>query len=385
MTNDSTTAVTPSPKDSPESAPRTPTFHQLTVRAVNALTPDSAQVTFSLPEELRDAYTFSAGQHLTIKMMIDGEEIRRTYSLTNTQPLNAAELPNELTVGVRRAPEGWMSTRLTDPSIVGERLEVLTPAGRFTPPTFAVEGEHWLLIAAGSGITPILGIARTLLSHSDTANITLLYGNRSLRSIMFLAELDDLKSTYLSRLAVHHVLSREHRNAELFHGRIDAERLQLMIDKGVVPQPISRAFICGPEPMPESLAKLLVDQGVPRDRTHIELFTTAESPRRNISQQQHTEDEPTVATVEVQLRGVRSTVGMFEGERVLDAALRVGLDAPYACTGGVCSTCRAHVSDGRVSMQSNHALTDDEVERGFVLTCQSIPTTETLSVDYDRA
>mgnify|MGYP006275413737 CR=1 FL=1 len=369
------TNITPQP---PTSSPLG--FHTLTVGSIRELTDDAIEIGFSVPEHLVDAYRHQHGQHLTLKLTIDGEELRRSYSITS------AVGDDRLCIAVKRVPGGRSSVWLTTELAVGDQLEVMTPAGRFSAPLDASATRHWLLIAAGSGITPILSIARSVLSGEPQSRVTLLYGNRDAASVMFQRELDDLKSTCMTRFAVHHFLSRGRRNLELFDGRIDGSRLTRVFESLVAVDDVDLTFVCGPEQMTLDILGTLTSLGIPRERIHMELFGTADTRAHAPHQTSPTSDQAeAIAQATIRLHGVERTIDMRAGERILDAALRNGMDVPYACAGGVCATCRAHLDSGSVTMNTNHALDDHEVADGFVLTCQATPDCDELRVDYDRA
>ena len=360
----------------------TPTFHELEVAEVRELTPDSVEISFAVPRELTDAYAHAPGQHVTVKhVAADGREQRRSYSITT--PLGGPGLA----IGVRRVTGGRVSEPLTRDLRAGDKVEVMTPAGRFTTTIDPSLGaRHFLLVAAGSGITPMLSIARSVLAGEPQSSVTLLYGNRTVDSIMFRSEIDALKDQHVARVSVLHFLSREKRNIDLLDGRIDGDRM-LRAGASLFPlATVDKAFICGPGTLPEELRAALIGAGLAPEDVHVELFTPVggSGPAAGVLSPAASADAAVVATADVIINGLERAVPVRAGERVLDAALRAGLDVPWACTGGVCATCRAHVSNGTVEMVENHALEADEVAAGYALTCQSVPTTSTLRVDYDR-
>jgi ring-1,2-phenylacetyl-CoA epoxidase subunit PaaE len=346
-------------------------FHTLAVASVERLTDDSAAVTFDVPDGLRDAFTFSAGQSLTLRRVVDGVEHRRSYSICAP----AGRLPR---VGVREIPGGLFSSWLVREVRPGDLVDVQTPAGSFRADP-AAGGRH-LCIAAGSGITPMLSIASTVLDHPD-ARVTLVYGNRTTGTVMFLEELADLKNRYGPRFDVIHVLSREPRDVELFSGRLDADRLRRLLTTLVPLASLDHVWLCGPFGMITAARSVLDELGVDRDRVHFELFYVDEPPP-----ELHREEAgPTgeTSTVTITLDGRTTTAVMARDRTVLDGAASVRTDLPFACRGGVCGTCRAHVTAGEVDMRRNYALADDEVARGFVLTCQSYPCSAEVTVDFD--
>ena len=348
-----------------------PVFHTLTVAAVDRLTDDAAAITFDVPAELADAYAFEAGQSLALRRTIDGAEHRRTYSI-------CAPVGERPRIGVREIPAGMFSSWLVHEVTPGTEIEVQTPTGSFRADP-AAAGRH-LCVAAGSGITPMLSIAATVLANPD-AHVTLLYGNRTSGSVMFTEELSDLKNRYGPRFQMVHVLSREPRDVELFSGRLDADRLRRLLAAFVPVPALDHVWLCGPFAMINDARETLEDLGVTDDRVHFELFYVDEPPpevRR---------DEPTVtgeaSAVTVILDGLSATAAMPRDATILDAAQTTRTDLPFACKGGVCGTCRALVTAGEVDMRRNYALEKAEVDAGFVLTCQSYPVSADVTVDFD--
>ncbi|GAA2119112.1 1,2-phenylacetyl-CoA epoxidase subunit PaaE [Actinomadura napierensis] len=356
----------------PGAAPaRSAVFHELTVAAVDRLCDDAAAITFDVPAALRDAYAFRAGQSLTLRRFVDGREERRSYSIC--APAGAAPR-----IGVREIPGGLFSSWLVYEVTPGTRIEVQPPTGSWQADPAL--GERHLCIAAGSGITPMLSVASTVLAH-PAAQVTLLYGNRTSRTVMFTEELGDLKNRYGPRLQIAHVLSREPRDVELFSGRLDHDRLTRLLT-GLVPvEAFDHVWLCGPLQMVQDARRALTGLGVPADRVHVELFYVDAPP----PQPRRTDDTVTGATAEltVVLDGLRTTSRVSRETTILEGAQRTRADLPFACKGGVCGTCRALVRDGEADMRRNYALEPAEVEAGFVLTCQSFPATETVTIDYD--
>ena len=346
-------------------------FHALTVADVEHLTADSAAVTFAVPAHLRDAYAFRAGQSLTLRRTIDGTEHRRSYSIC--APVGAAPR-----VGVREVPGGLFSSWLVRDLAVGDTVEVQTPTGTFQADP-ANSGRH-LCIAAGSGITPVLSIAASALVD-PCSQVTLLYGNRKTDTVMFAEDLADLKNRYPDRLELVHVLSREPRDIELFSGRLDAARLRRLLALLVPLRSIDHVWLCGPFGLITDARAVLDELGFPRDRVHFELFFVDEPP----PEVHHAEAviDGRTSDVTIVLDGRTTTAAMPQGQSILDAAAVTRSDLPFACKGGVCGTCRARVTTGEVDMRRNYALSDDEIERGFVLTCQSRPVSAAVTVDFD--
>ncbi|MFB9836459.1 1,2-phenylacetyl-CoA epoxidase subunit PaaE [Actinoallomurus acaciae] len=347
-------------------------FHPLTVAAVDRLCEDAVAVTFAVPDELREAYAFRAGQSLTLRRVVDGREHRRSYSIC--APAGAAPR-----IGVREIPGGLFSSWLVREVVPGTRIEVLPPTGSWhADPAL---GERHLCVAAGSGITPMLSVAATVLTHPG-AQVSLLYGNRTSRTVMFAEELGDLKNTYGPRLQIAHVLSREPRDVELFSGRLDGERLRRILT-GLVPVEVfDHVWLCGPLEMIEDARPVLTGLGVPADRVHVELFYVDAPPPRPRRQEHGIAPGATTELTTV-LDGLRTTSTVSRETTILDGAQATRADLPFACKGGVCGTCRAVVREGEADMRRNHALEPAEVDAGFVLTCQTFPVGESVTVDYD--
>ncbi len=345
-------------------------FHTLTVADIERLCDDAVAVTFDVPEELRGEYDFEAGQSLTLRRIIDGEDHRRDYSI-------CARVGERPRVGVRLIPGGRFSQWLVNEVRPGDEVEVQTPRGSFRA---SPDGGRHLCIAAGSGITPMLSIASTVLTHPDS-RLTMLYGNRTTGSVMFAEELADLKNRYGSRFELVHVLSREPRDVELFSGRLEADRLRRLIAALVPIGSVDHVWLCGPFGMISDARDVLEELGVARERVHFELFYVDEPPPELIRPDAVVTGQ--TSNVTVVLDGRSTTSPMPRDQPILDSAQATRADLPFACKGGVCGTCRAHLSDGEVDMRRNYALEEDEVERGFVLTCQSYPVSDEVTVDYD--
>jgi ring-1,2-phenylacetyl-CoA epoxidase subunit PaaE len=347
-------------------------FHTLTVADVTRLCEDAVAVTFDVPPEFADAYAFRAGQSLTLRRVLDGRDERRSYSIC--APEGAAPR-----IGVREVPDGLFSRWLVREVRPGDEIEVGTPTGTFTP-ELATSGHH-VLIAAGSGITPVLSIAATVLRDPATT-VTVLYGNRRTDTVMFADELADLKDRYPARLELVHVLSREPREVDLFTGRLDAEKLSALLVLFPDLASVSHWWLCGPFGMISAASELLGGVGVPAERIHRELFYVDDVPPPAVRHEDAPVDGLT-SEVTVVLDGRTTTVALSRDVPVLDGAQRVRPDLPFACKGGVCGTCRAKVTAGKVDLRRNFALEEDEIAQGFVLTCQSLPVSDTLTVDYD--
>jgi len=346
-------------------------FHELTVARVDRLCDDAAAVTFDVPDELVADYAFEPGQSLTLRRVVAGRDERRSYSI-------CAPAGHPLRIGVREVPGGALSGWLINDVRPGDRIEVQPPSGSFTA-DLTRAGRH-VLIAAGSGITPVLSIAASALAESGS-EATLLYGNRRAESVMFADEIADLKDSYPDRLQLVHVLSREAQEVDLFSGRLDADRLRIMLPALCDVAGTDHWWLCGPYGMVSDAMAVLSELGVPAGRVHRELFYVEDVP----PEQEHHEEKPLTGGCEVTivLDGRRTTATIPSDVPVLDGAQLARPDLPFACKGGVCGTCRARLVCGEVRMRRNFALEQAELDAGFVLTCQSMPVSEELTVDYD--
>ena len=350
-------------------------FHTLRVAAVDRLTDDSVALTLTVPRELRAEYRHAPGQHLALRRLVDGEEIRRTYSICSPAPSPDDAGPTTLRVGVRLVDGGAFSTYALKEIGVGDELEVMTPAGRFTldpaPGLYAA-------IVGGSGITPVLSIVSTLLAREPEARFCLLRSDRTAASTMFLDEVADLKDRYPGRLQLVTVLSREEQQAGLPSGRLDQERLTGLLPALLPVGQVAGWFLCGPFGLVQGAERALRGLGVTRTRIHEEIFhVDAAAPTP-------TATAPAHSTVTARLDGRGGTWPVQDGESLLETVLRNRPDAPYACKGGVCGTCRAFLVTGEVRMDRNFALEPEETEAGYVLACQSHPVTEKVELDFDR-
>lgn len=356
-------------------------FHSLRVAEVRSLTTDSVEVTFDVPIELHDDYRYLPGQYVALRTRLDGQEVRRSYSLCRPPGQGSISVAIKRDIGGRFST--WAQTELRP----GQTLDVMSPQGTFTSSLEALEGARVAGIAAGSGITPVMALASTILARSETSIFTLVYTNRSALDVMFLDDLSDLKDRYPTRLVVHHVLSREQRSSPVLSGRIDEEKLRTILDRLVLPETIDEWFLCGPFELVQLCRDTLEDIGVSKDHVRYELFTTgAENrPRGNDGRPVVVRADEPVFTIDFTLDGQAGTVRspVSARETILNAALRIRPDVPFACAGGVCGTCRARLVAGSVNMTENYALEPDELERGYVLTCQSHPTSDRVVVDYD--
>ena len=353
------------------------TFHPLRVKDVERLTEDAVAITFDVPDDLCEDYAYTHGQHLTVRTEVEGVEVRRNYSIC------APATSGRLRIGVKRLHGGAFSGHATGALRVGDVVEVMTPTGRFFTALDPAQAKHYCAVAAGSGITPVLSIVTTVLEVEPQSSVTLIYGNRTTTSVMFLDELADLKDRYPTRFRLVNVLSREPQEVELFSGRIDAEKMRRLLATLLPPGTVDEWFLCGPFAMVEAARDVLQESGVSPARVHTELFhVDGEAPRESTAVGSVRAEGS--STVTVTLDGRASTLQVARaGVRILDAVLEVRADAPYACKGGVCGTCRARLVSGEVTMERNYALEPDEVEAGFVLACQARPVTDEVSLDFD--
>ncbi|WP_017976993.1 1,2-phenylacetyl-CoA epoxidase subunit PaaE [Actinopolyspora halophila] len=357
------------------SSPRTRgdnAFHTLRVADVEKLCDDAVAVTFDVPAELAELFDFRPGQSLTLRRWTAEGEHRRSYSI-------CARRGERLRIGVRLVPGGMFSGWLTGEVGAGDEVEVQPPSGRFTPEP-DTSGRH-VLIAAGSGITPVLSIASSLLAETGST-VTVVYGNRRSDTVMFIDELADLKDRYPARFELVHVLSREPRESELVTGRLDEDKLRGLLGTLIPLDGSERWWLCGPYGMVDAAGRVLDGLGVPPDRVRRELFYVDELPPEPVRHEEETGDG-SAGTGRVTLDGRTTEIALDEGTPVLDAAQRVRSDLPFACKGGVCGTCRARVTEGQVRMRRNFALEQTELDDGFVLTCQALPVSEEVAVDYD--
>ncbi|KMO14777.1 1,2-phenylacetyl-CoA epoxidase subunit PaaE [Methylobacterium platani] len=360
----------------------TPRFHRLRVADIRRETPDAVSIAFAVPEEAREAFGFACGQYLTLKATVEGEEVRRSYSICS----GVGE--TELRVAIKRVEGGLFSGFANETIAPGDEIEVMPPMGRFGVEIRPDEARTFVGFAAGSGITPILSIIRTVLAAEPRSRFFLFYGNRATGSILFREALESLKDRFLDRLSVFHVLSRETQDLSVLNGRLDGEKAALFLRNIVPAALVDHAFVCGPGEMIDAVEGALLGLGLPRERVHVERFTVerftpAEPGRTRAARPVSTSAAP-AALATVITDGIATEVPVAEGEAVLDAAIRAGLDLPYSCRGGMCCTCRAKVVDGSVAMEVNYSLEPWEVEAGFVLTCQARPTSGRVTVDFDQ-
>jgi ring-1,2-phenylacetyl-CoA epoxidase subunit PaaE len=348
-------------------------YHTLRVADVRRETPDCISVTFDLPPELEPDYRFVQGQHIGLRATLDGEELRRSYSICSGVD------DNEIRVAIKKVGGGKFSQWANDTLKVGDAIDVMTPEGRFFTPLDAAHGKHYAAFVAGSGITPVLSLIRTTLAREPQSRFTLVYGNRRQSSVMFHEALEDLKDRYLTRFALYNVFSRETQEVELFNGRIDAAKVNRFLESLLPADTIDEAFICGPLTMIDEVEAALLSAGVPANHVHVERFGIPTGAPQEID-----DAEAAQSHIELIVDGVRREVDFMPGQHsILDAGRAAGIDLPFSCKAGMCSTCRAKVVEGHVKMAKNYALEPHEVAEGFVLTCQSYPLTERVVLSYD--
>lgn len=351
-------------------------FYPIKVREVRKTTSDASVVTFDIPEDLEEVFQFKQGQHLTLKANVDGEFLRRSYSLCSSP------LEKVWRVAVRQIQDGRFSSHVNNIMKAGDILDLMPPHGRFFCEIEKESKKHYVAFAAGSGITPILSIIKTHLTEEPQSTFSLFYMNRMVQSIMLREEVEGLKNTFLNRFELYHILNQESRNIPLFDGRLDEDKLTEMGEKILDYSAIDEYFLCGPAPMIFMVRDFLMEKGIGEKQIHFELFNT---PVENTEMKtKSTSGTKGLTQVEVINNGNKMSFEMSqEGESVLDAALRHNADLPFACKGGVCCTCRAKIIEGEVEMKVNYALEEEEVADGYVLTCQSVPKTQKILVDFD--
>lgn len=355
-------------------------FHKLKVASVERNTRDAVVVTFDLPADLAPEFAFRSGQYLTLRTELEGEEVRRSYSICSA--------PDEgrLRVAIKKIDEGTFSTWANHELQPGQMLDVMPPAGNFTVDFDPGQSRHYAAFVVGSGITPVLSLVKTALSIEPNSRFTLFFGNRASSSVLFREEIEDIKNRYMARFSLAYIMSREAQDIELFNGRLDGDKVAQLVRAWMPIDSIDYAFICGPHDMIESVNERLQALGMPKDRIKFELFGAPKGPR-SLRTGRDAATAPGKGQCEVTVvkdGHSRSFVIDKNRDSVLDSALEQGIDLPYSCKGGVCSTCRCKVVEGEVDMDANFALEDYEVARGFILSCQSFPVTDKLVLDFDQ-
>src|SRR6185437_14208520 len=354
-----------------------PRFHRLSVNDLRRETADAVSMTFSIPRDLADDYAFAPGQYLTLRTTMDGEEVRRSYSICSGPD------DGELRIAVKKVDGGAFSSWAADELKAGDELDVMTPTGRFGVAPVSAEARTYVGFAAGSGITPILSIVKGVLAREPKSRFFLFYGNRSSEGVMFCEELEELKDRFLQRFSLFHVISGEEQDIPILHGRLDGEKVRVLLRSLVPASIVDHVFICGPTGMSDEIEMTCRDIGLAEERIHVERFVSGlggkPRPRKRVAP-----GAPPKAFASLIIDGKRRDVPVAEDEAILDAALRAGVDLPFACKGGMCSTCRARLVEGRAEMDVNYSLEPWELKAGFVLTCQAKPVSEKVVVDYDH-
>jgi ring-1,2-phenylacetyl-CoA epoxidase subunit PaaE len=350
-------------------------FHPLTIADVRRETSEAISIRFAVPEATRDDFAFTSGQYLTLRTELDGTEVRRSYSICSGMD------EGELRVAIKRLDGGLFSSFANAQLKAGDTIDVMPPDGRFGLAPDAAAERTYVGFAAGSGITPIFSIVKSVLAREPQSHFVLFYGNKSSATIMFKDDLDDLKDRFVDRLSVHHILSREMQDVDVLHGRLTGDKVPPLIRTAGGIAAVDEIFLCGPLPMLDEVSATLVSLGLPSARIHREIFTT-ETPSRPIKPAPASNAREKVS-LSIQIDGALHKLAMRKDETVLEAAERHELDLPYSCRGGMCCTCRAKLLEGAGAMDQNFSLEPWEEQAGFVLTCQFRPATEKIALDYD--
>lgn len=353
-------------------------FHALTIADVRHETEDAVSIAFAVPAALRTIFRFTPGQYLTLKASIGQDELRRTYSICSGLD------EGELRVAVKQIDGGRFSSFANSNLAPGQTIEVMPPLGNFGIAPDPAAKRLYVGLACGSGITPIMSIIKSMLGREPNSRFVLLYGNRTTASILFRDALDDLKDRFLERLSVFHVLSRETQDLEALNGRLDADKIRLLLRHDGDPKAIDHAFVCGPGSMLDEAQATLQELGIPAERIHLERFTPSEGGMAPPAPRPTKTEATGQAVAEILLDGSRHRIQVAAGESIVDAALRSGLELPYSCRGGMCCTCRAKVLEGSVEMAVNYSLEPWEMQAGYTLTCQARPTSAKVVLDYDQ-
>ena len=350
-------------------------FYPIQVSELFKTTPDCSVVTFGIPAELKDTFAYKQGQYLTLKTEINGEEVRRSYSLCSSP------IDGEWKVAVKKIEDGRFSSFVNDELKVGDTLEVMPPNGRFFKEVDKTRAKRYVAFAAGSGITPIHSIMKTHLNLESDSTFSLFYLNQSVQSMILREEVEGLKNQFLGRYELYHFLTQEMRDAPLFNGRFTEEKLETISEKIIDFNAVDDFFICGPTEMIFMIRDFLIAKGVDESKVHFELFNTPTGGKKKKTLDQNNKD---VTEVSIITNGVQVTFNMTQnGEKILDAALRNNADLPFACKGGVCCTCKAKLIEGEAPMEVNYSLEKEEVEQGYILTCQAQPKSSKILVDFD--
>ncbi len=353
-------------------------FHKVKLAKVYKETEDTSVLTFDIPDDLKNDFEFHQGQHLTLRQIIDGEDVRRSYSLC-TSPFE-----EQWSVAVKQIPGGKFSTYVNEELQTGDELEIMTPSGTFGVKVNPDVGKNYLFFAAGSGITPVMSMIKTHLAAEPKSTCKLFYVNKTAKSIIFKEELEQLRNKYFGRLEIYYFLTQERRDIDLFNGRFDDDKMAVLTKTFIDIPDTNEVFLCGPENMVNYVSQYLIDAGLPKELVHFELFVTGLS-EEDIKRQERLAKQNVEGTEVVIVDGGKEFLFTMTSDydNILDAALNAGADLPFACKGGVCSTCKCQVTEGEVEMKINYALEDKEVAQNFVLSCQAVPTTNKVVVDFD--
>jgi ring-1,2-phenylacetyl-CoA epoxidase subunit PaaE len=354
-----------------------PRFHRLAVSDLRRESSDAVSLTFAIPNELADDYSFAPGQYLTLRTTMDGEEVRRSYSICSGPD------DGELRIAVKKVDGGAFSNWAADELKLGDQLDVMTPTGRFGVAHAPDQARVYVGFAAGSGITPILSIVKGVLAREPSSRVFLFYGNRSTGGMLFREALEELKDRFMQRLSVFHVISGEEQDIPILHGRLDGDKVRVLLRSLVPASSVDHVFICGPAGMSEDVEATCRDIGIAGDRIHVERFVSEFGGRPRPKAVIPVTSLPK-AMASLIIDGKRRDVPVAEQESILDAALRAGMDLPFACKGGMCSTCRAKLVEGDARMELNYSLEPWELNAGFILTCQARPVSDKVVVDYDH-
>ncbi|WP_109683278.1 2Fe-2S iron-sulfur cluster-binding protein [Xanthomarina spongicola] len=353
-------------------------FYKLKIQDIYKETNDCSVIDFSVPQEFQKDFKFRQGQHLTLKADIKGEDVRRSYSLCSSP------LDNQWKVAVKQIPGGKFSTYVNEHLKSGDEIEVMAPSGTFGVSVNTNKAKNYLFFAAGSGITPVLSMIKTHLAAEPSSTCKLFYVNKTAKSIIFKEELEQLRNTYFGRLEIYYFLTTERRDIDLFNGRFDDEKMKVLTKTFIDIPDTSEVFLCGPEQMVNYVSNYLIEAGLPKELIHFELFVTGLS-EEDIKRAERLAKQNVEGTQVTIIDGGKEFFFTMtkEYDNILDAALGAGADLPFACKGGVCSTCKCKVKEGEVEMKVNYALEDHEVKQDFVLSCQAVPTTDKVVVDFD--
>lgn len=357
-----------------------PTFHELTVKEVRRETADAVSVSFEIPADLSKVYEFLPGQYLTLRTLVNGEDVRRSYSICSGRN------DGELRVAIKEVPNGVFSTYANRTLRAGNQLAVMTPMGNFTTPIDATTDKSFVFFAAGSGITPMLSLTKTILEEAPLSDVTLIYGNQGTDTVIFKEELDALKNKHMNTFRLFHVFSRENIGNPLQKGRIDKQKIDKIYSALLKGQSTDEVFVCGPEEMIHAVSDAFEGYGIPKEAIHYELFTSPTTTgKKNSIELPHEKEQLVNANVTIIIDDEHTLISLdSDGDSILDAGYKAGADLPFACKGGVCCTCKAKILEGTARMDVNYALEKDEVEAGYILTCQAHPTSDKLVVSFDE-